>query len=53
MLYRQQKPRRAAHNLLLFLYCLFDRRERRRRQVEQDLMTLSPHLKRDLGYPWW
>jgi len=50
MLYRERKPslRRAARRVLAY----FDGRQRRRRQVEQDILALSPYLQRDIGFPW-
>ena len=50
MLYREHRPSlgRAARHVMAF----FDGRLRRRRQVEQDLLALSPYLLRDIGYPW-
>ena len=50
MLHRENKSslRRAARHVLAY----FDGRLRRRRQVEQDLLALSPYLQRDIGFPW-
>jgi len=52
MLHREQKPGRPAGGMLLRLMYLFDGRQRRRRRVEMDLLSLSPYLQRDIGYPW-
>ena len=52
MLYHVPKARPSLHRALLRVLVLFDGRRRRRRQVEQDLLSLSPYLRRDIGYPW-
>ena len=52
MLYREQSAEKSPGKLLLRLLFLFDRRQRRRRRVEQDLLALSPYLQRDIGFPW-
>ena len=52
MLYREPKPEVSVDKALLRFFFLFDGRQRRRRQVEQDLLALSPYLRRDIGYPW-
>ena len=52
MLHREQKPGRRFGKLLLRLSYLFDGRQRRRRRVEADLLSLSPYLQRDIGFPW-
>ena len=52
MLYHEPKPGFSASKLLLRLTVLFDGRQRRRRRVEMDLLTLSPYLQRDIGFPW-
>lgn len=52
MLYRERTAGFSLRKALLgFFLALFDRQQRRRRQVEIDLLSLSPHLRRDLGIP--
>lgn len=50
MLYREPKARHSFSRGLLRVLGLFDRRQRRRRRVEQDLLSLSPYLLRDIGF---
>lgn len=52
MLYRERKPETSLDKALLRFFYLFDSRLRRRRRVEQDLLTLSPYMQRDIGFPW-
>ena len=48
MLYREPKARKFFERGLLPVF--FDRRLRRLRRVEQDLLSLSPYLLRDIGF---
>jgi hypothetical protein len=52
MLYRERTAGTSPRKALLRLFYLFDRRQRRRRRVEMDLLALSPYLQRDIGFPW-
>lgn len=49
MLYREPKARKSFVKGLLLVF-FFDRRQQRRRRVEQDLLSLSPYLLRDIGF---
>jgi hypothetical protein len=51
MLYRERTGGSSLRKALLRLTHLFDGRSRRRRRVEMDLLSLSPYLQRDLGFP--
>jgi hypothetical protein len=51
MLYRPQPDSRAFRHLLLRIASVFDGRRRRRRRTQMDLMSLSPYLQRDIGFP--
>ena len=51
MLYRMNQDDRRIRNLLLRLLALFDGRQRHRRRTEMDLLSLSPYLQRDIGFP--
>ena len=51
MVYREPTGGFSLHRALLRLSHLFDSRLRRRRRVEMDLLSLSPYLRRDLGFP--
>jgi hypothetical protein len=50
MLYREPKTERSLDKALLRFFYLFDSRARRQRRVEQDLLSLSPYLQRDIGW---
>ena len=50
MLYREQTVGFSLKKVFLRLPSLFDARQRRRRRVEMDLMSLSPYLRRDIGF---
>ncbi len=51
MLYREPKAEVSLDKALLRFFFLFDSRLRRQRRVEQDLVSLSPYLQRDIGFP--
>ncbi len=50
MLYRETSREFSLQKALLRFFYLFDARLRRQRRVEQDLLSLSPYLRRDLGF---
>ena len=51
MLYRERTGGISLKKALLRLAHLFDGQARHRRRVEMDLLSLSPYLQRDLGFP--
>lgn len=51
MLYRERTGDFSLRKALLRLTHLFDGRARHRRRVEMDLLSLSPYLQRDIGFP--
>lgn len=51
MLYRERTNGFSLQKALLRLSSLFDSRLRRRRRVEMNLLSLSPYLQRDVGFP--
>ncbi len=51
MLYRISKGNRWLGHTVLRLFAVLDGRKRRRRRTEMDLLSLSPYLQRDIGFP--
>ena len=51
MLYRERTDSFSLRKTLLRLTHIFGGRQRRRRRVEMDLLSLSPYLQRDIGFP--
>jgi hypothetical protein len=51
MLYSNETTESSRRMALLRFLWLFDGEQRRRRRVETDLLSLSPYLRRDIGFP--
>jgi len=51
MLYRERTEQLTWNRALARLASLFDGRRRRQRRTEMDLISLSPYLRRDIGFP--
>jgi hypothetical protein len=51
MLYRERTEQLTWNRALARLVSLFDGRRRRQRRTEMDLISLSPYLRRDIGFP--